>query len=179
MNTDHIIETPFLYVYTTFKKRTGEGDGIIWVCHHCCYSSKHDEHNDMVFETKGDLMVHLSVHQKDGHGVPDALLNRLAREIHETLPEKAPEEPMVVINVNDPEWKEYLHRPTAVCAFQWEHSMEDCIPQIAKVEGQFIMVTHWGDKRRMRDGDWIVRSPIGEVWLVDNGKFKRYYDALK
>jgi hypothetical protein len=176
---DHLIETPFIYVYTTFKKRVGEGNGIIWVCHRCLYCEQDGELCDMVFGTKGDLLVHLAKHQKDGHGISDVLINRIASEIVESWPVGERGAVMPVMNLSEPNWAEFVRRPTVVSAFQWDHSMEDCIAQITKVAPkQFVMDTHWGGKRRMLDGDWVVRSPTGEVWLVDDGKFQQYYDRL-
>jgi hypothetical protein len=174
---NYLVSTPFLYVYTTFKKRRGEGDGVIWVCHRCCYNEAPDgTKSDMVFDDKGDLMVHLHEHQKDNHGVSDELLIQLASEIAQALPEeKESEDKVAVIFVGEPPWEEWVHKPTAVCAFKWDHTMCDCVAQIKKVGERYLLETHWGGKRYMNDGDWVVRSPLGEVWLVDDGKFNRYY----
>jgi len=176
---NYLVSTPFVYVYTTFKKRHGEGDGIIWVCHQCGYNTHEGCNDDMVFDNKGDLMVHLSEHQRDGHGIPDKVLTQLASEIANTLPREPEEEKMVVMNVAEPPWEEWRHKPTAVSAFKWHATMGDCIGQIRKVDKKYVLTTHWGDKRYMNSGDWVVRGPMGEVWLVDDGMFNRYYNPVR
>jgi hypothetical protein len=175
---NYLVSTPFVYVYATFKKRRGEGDGVICVCHQCCYNTQEDGNNDMVFDNKGDLMVHLAAHQKDGHGIKDELLTQLASEIAHTLPSDTKESDMVVIDVAEPPWEEWKHKPTAVCAFRWYPDMCDCIPQIRKVGERYVLTTHWGDKRYMNGGDWVLRGPMGEVWLVDDGMMHRYYTKV-
>jgi len=57
--------------------------------------------------------------------------------------------------------------------------MEDCVPEIVKIDTKYVLTTHWGDKRYMNSGDWVVRGPMGEVWLVDNGMFNRYYNPVR
>jgi hypothetical protein len=87
------------------------------------------------------------------------------------------------MNMNEPEWKEFIHRPTAVTAFQWFEHMGECIPHItqdvtSEVEC-YVIKTNWGQYRVLEAGDWVVRGPLGDIWIVGDDKFRHQYDPRR
>jgi hypothetical protein len=173
MNDDFLFSNSKVQVYATYRKRQGEGDGVIWVCHRCVHTTGPlgNGRSDLVFGSKGDLLVHLHNHQRDRHGIPDELLTRLAREIHEE------EQSGQVMVVGEPEWQQAIHRSTGVTAFRWDLSQGDCLPEISKLGNSFLLMTKDGDVP-LSEGDWVVRSATGELWRVASAMFDRLYNRI-
>jgi len=166
----YLVESPDVQVYATFRKRAGEGEGVIWVCHHCLFNEDESgSRSDMVLGTKGDLLVHLYNHQKEGHSIPTGTLATLAKELaHEERTGK-------VIYVGKPTWQSFIHRAIPVTAFRWDRSLGECIPQIQRLGNSSILMTDDGDVP-LQEGDWVVRSSTGSVWRVSSTMFDRIYN---
>ena len=87
------------------------------------------------------------------------------------------------MNLSEPPWQEFIHRPTAVSAFQWFKDMGECIPHIkrdvtSEIE-QYVIDTHWEGHRFLTDGDWVVRGPLGEIWAIKDSKIRTYYEPRR
>lgn len=165
MGTEHyLVSTDTVQVYTTFKKRRGEHDGVIWVCERCTLFE-----DNLELDNRGDLMTHLAAHQKRGDEVPEEVFLSLAREISKEVD-------MTIMTVGVPPWQNCKHRPTRVRAFRWDRTMGECIPEISALGNSFILTNTWDSVTALLDGMWIVQSPSNEIWVVSGDRFDRWYE---
>jgi hypothetical protein len=81
MHPGVVYEAPYVCIETRFSKRPEDDTSVVWVCKRCSFLDQEDCIQNEVFETRGEVLLHLHKHQKQMHDHIGMIMAKVADEI--------------------------------------------------------------------------------------------------